>query len=114
VEIVVDLTTGIVVLADAEETDRFALAVSAPPSAGAGSSAGDLARVLEATGVGRLDASGDAFIEPEAVRFRAAGQVADGWDERFTAMLDAARSRGWLGDDGAIQAHVEWPGGAGA
>ena len=30
-------------------------------------------------------------------------------DDDFAAMLDYARSKGWLSDDGAsIRAHVEW------
>ncbi|HMD46363.1 MAG TPA: hypothetical protein VKG43_09395 [Acidimicrobiales bacterium] len=110
--IVVDLTNGIVTLVAPDDTDHFAVRVSAPAGATGSSSAGGLARILAATGVGRLDAGGDAFVDPEAVRFRAAGQVDDRWDDRFAAMCRFATTKGWTADDGAIRAHVEWPAGA--
>ena len=44
------------------------------------------------------------------MRFHAAGQVGEGWEERFAAMADHAAAKGWTADDGWIQAHVVWPG----
>ena len=32
----------------------------------------------------------------------------DGWDLGFAGMLDDAGAKGWIDDDGAIRAHVEW------
>ena len=31
-----------------------------------------------------------------------------GWEADFTGMLDHAGSSGWIDDDGAVRAHVEW------
>ncbi len=68
----------------------------------------DLHRALAGAGVGRVEA-GDAFVTVAAVRRLASGAVGEGWEADFTAMLDLARSRGWLTGDGeAIRAHVEW------
>lgn len=57
---------------------------------------------------GRLE--GDAaWISVDAVRRLAAGRVASTWDDELEAMLDYARSKGWLDEAGhAIRAHVEW------
>jgi hypothetical protein len=32
----------------------------------------------------------------------------DGWRTDFARMLAYAESRGWVREDGAVQAHVEW------
>ncbi len=57
----------------------------------------------------------DARVTPDALRalaVRAAEE--DGctpgpeWDEDFAAMLESAASSGWIDDDGAVRAHVEW------
>ncbi len=67
-----------------------------------------LDRALAAASVGRMEA-GDALVTVAAVRRLASGSVGDGWDEQFAAMLDYARGRGWLSDDGGVvRAHVEW------
>jgi len=65
--------------------------------------------VLPAHDVGRLLPSGDALIEIGAVRRLADGKVSDGWEADFAAMLEYAKSKGWIDEQGeAIQAHVEW------
>ena len=68
------------------------------------------ADVLTDARAGRLDPEdpADAWIEPEAVRRMADGRVGDDWDERFEGMVGYARSKGWVAEDGAIQAHCEW------
>ena len=74
---------------------------------------GDAATVEAAlpADVGRLLPSGEALIEIGAVRRLAAGQVPDGWDADFDAMVGYAKSKGWLDERGeAIQAHIEWAG----
>jgi hypothetical protein len=39
----------------------------------------------------------------------ARGRVGDDWTARFDAMLDYARTKGWIDDtNNAIQAHVEY------
>jgi hypothetical protein len=57
---------------------------------------------------GRLE-SDDAFITIDAARRMAAGRVGPEWDEKFAAMLEYARSKGWIDEGGySIRAHVEW------
>ena len=74
-----------------------------------------LAETLEETGVGWVDADGDARIPPDALRSLAvraaeddADRLGDSWQEEFADMLDHAGSSGWIDDDGAVRAHVEW------
>jgi hypothetical protein len=57
---------------------------------------------------GRLEGE-EAFITIDAVRRMAAGRVNAAWDKEFVAMLEYARSKGWIDEGGyAIRAHVEW------
>ena len=35
-------------------------------------------------------------------------ELGDGWEDDFTGMLDHAAGSGWVDDDGAVRAHVEW------
>ncbi len=113
-EVVVDLATRSLSLADPEDTERFSLRVpgAPPPPAGDAASAAAaaaLATVLEDNGAGRLSAVEDAFISPDAITWLAAGRVGPGLDERFTAMCAYATAKGWADpDDGAIRAHVVW------
>lgn len=110
-ELVVDLEKVTVVLAAPSDTERFCVRVAAPPTASA-EVAADVHRlgdVLVAAGVGRLGPTGDAYVRPDAVRFHAAGQVDDGWDEQFESMCRDADEKGWVDADGGIQAHVQWP-----
>jgi len=90
-------------LADPADCTRFHVAVRG------GGDAGDLDRVLRASRVGSVDGDGEAVVAVEAVR-RLAGAVADdAWEADFGAMLDYARSKGWMSEDGSsIRAHVEW------
>jgi hypothetical protein len=68
---------------------------------------GLLGPALESAGVGRTDGD-EALIEVEAVRTMAAGQVGEGWDADFAAMLSYAGGKGWIADGGrSIRAHIE-------
>ena len=68
-----------------------------------------LAAALSAAEVGCLVPSGDAMINTQAIRRMASGRVPAGWDDDFVAMLQYAKNKGWLGDNGeTVQAHVEW------
>ncbi len=74
-----------------------------------------LAAALEASGVGWIDADGDARIPADGLRVLAARsaddegfELGDGWGDDFTAMLEHAGESGWIDDDGAVRAHVEW------
>jgi hypothetical protein len=67
---------------------------------------GDVDRVLVADSVGRVEA-GEALVTVEAVRRLASGSVGDTWETDLQAMLEFARGRGWLTEDGtAIRAHI--------
>ena len=68
----------------------------------------DVAAVLDSSGAGRLADDGEhALIEIGWVR-QAAVAVGPQWDQDFGAMLDYARTKGWI-DEGsaAIVAHLE-------
>jgi hypothetical protein len=66
----------------------------------------DVDGVLQAGSVGRMD-GGEALVDVDAVRRLASGSVGDTWETDLQAMLEFARSRGWLTDDGAaIRAHI--------
>ena len=69
---------------------------------------GDVAAALGESGAGRLADDGEhALIEIGWVR-RAAVSVGPSWDEDFGAMLDYARTKGWIDEGaGAIVAHLE-------
>jgi hypothetical protein len=97
------------------EGERTTVALSEPADCGrfhvAVRGRGDAAtldQALRANDVGSVDGDGEAMVRVDAVR-RLAGAVGETWDDDFAAMLDYARSKGWLSDDGAsIRAHVEW------
>jgi hypothetical protein len=105
---VVDLEKVVVVLAEAEDLTGVSVVVASPAHASASSEATvhRLADVLAATNVGRLEPDGTARLRAEAVRFHAAGQVADDWERRFA---EACR----VDPDGVVvvaaRAAVVWP-----
>jgi hypothetical protein len=68
---------------------------------------------LELGRIGWLDADGNAFLAIDELK-RLAGNRAhdDKWLAGFESMVEYARSKGWVGVDGAaLQAHCEWYGG---
>ena len=70
---------------------------------------GDADPSPEALAAGGVLGFGDhAWVRTDALR-RLAGRVATPeWEDGFTAMLDYARSRGWVDDEhGAVRGHVE-------
>ena len=107
-EIVCDLDAGTVLLMDPEDLARFSVRVSAPPAAGPGDGS-RLGDVLATVGAGRLADSGDVLVSPEWLRSATTGSVGPDWESGFAAMCRYAASKGWVADDGAIQAHVDWP-----
>jgi hypothetical protein len=114
VEFVVDLEKVTVLLHTPSDTERFAVRVVSPLTASQQSPADvhRLGDVLVASHVGRLDDGGDAFVDPRAVEFHAAGQVGGEWDQAFAAMCRYAGDKGWVDEsDGFLQAHIIWPDG---
>ena len=116
-EVVVDLSTGSVALRDRDDMKGFAVrAIPEGPDGGSGNGAlGALAAALSLRDAGTVAPDGDAFITPGAVRALAEeaaaseGKALDAeWESRFTAMVEYAATKGWIGDDGSIQAHIGW------
>ncbi len=109
-EVVVDLVGRTLSLRDPDDLQRFNVrAVGLPDSSGPDNVA--LAEVLGADHAGTVSATGDVFITPDAVRALAAqalGHVDEQWEAGFRSMLEYAASKGWVTDDGSVQAHVEW------
>lgn len=93
----------VVTLEEPDDTKRFHLCVVG------GKDLGLVYGALVDAAAGRLDGD-DAEIAVDAVRRMAAGRVSSAWDDDLDAMLDFARSKGWLDETGStIRAHVEWP-----
>ncbi|NEM05879.1 MULTISPECIES: hypothetical protein [Geodermatophilus] len=70
--------------------------------------------VLREAGLGRLQDDGIGVLDTAALRAAAEpdADVAD-WAERWDRMVEEARSRGWVSEDGAtLQVHVEGAAGA--
>jgi hypothetical protein len=86
-------------LVEADDTKRFHVEVREDA---------DVAAVLDTSGAGTLADDGEhAFIDIGWVRTNAVA-VGPQWDQEFGAMLDFARSKGWV-DEGSssIRAHLE-------
>ena len=66
----------------------------------------DAAQDLGGCGVWSQDGA-HLFVEPDWLR-RQAGSLADDpeWQRNFAGMVEFARSKGWLDDQGRIRAHV--------
>ena len=118
-DVVVDLGSGLVVLEGWETVTALTVLVDGGPLGGPdGSDDTDeiaLAAALAEAGIGRDRATGDALLLPGVLKSLAADAAAAdgyeldaGWDEGFAAMLGYAGTEGWIDDDGAVRAHVEW------
>ena len=115
-EVLVDLAGGRVWLEGWEDFGSLAVSARAErPGEVDERALQGLADALEAAGTGWIDADGDARIQSDALRALAARAADDearqldtGWEADFTDMLDHAGSSGWIDDDGAVRAHVEW------
>ena len=70
---------------------------------------GDEDPAPEALAAGGVLGFGDhAWVRTDALRRLAGPAATPAWEERFTAMLDHARTRGWVDDEqGAVRGHVE-------
>ena len=94
----------VVTLEEPDDTKQFKVVVTG------GTEWGLVFGALVDAAAGRLEAD-DAFITIDAVRRMAKGRVSPDWDGQFVAMLEYARTKGWIDEGGiAIQAHVEWLG----
>ena len=64
---------------------------------------------LRSAGMGRLSGEDTAYLDIAALRAAAEPQATGAdWGAQFDGMVEYARSKGWVADDGAsLQAHVE-------
>ena len=64
---------------------------------------------LEAAGLGRMGDGDIAFLDAAALRATAEPRASTSdWARRWDAMIDHARDKGWLSEDGvSISVHVE-------
>jgi len=74
----------------------------------------EAAEVLERSGLGRLESGDTAVLDAAALRAAAEPRAtAPDWVDQWDAMVAAARSNGWISEDGAtFQVHVESAAGA--
>ena len=113
----IDLSDGTVSLSQPDEFTRFSVRVegsvpvegSAPVEGG-----GDLARVVQESGLGRLAADGEhVVVDPAALRSLAGPAADERWDDGFAGMCAYAAAKGWVEPDGGVLAHIELVQGAG-
>jgi hypothetical protein len=85
-------------LVDPEDLTSFVVVLEGEADPGA--------EALAAGGV--LGLGAHAWVRIDAVRRLAGPAATPEWEDAFAAMLDYARSRGWVDDDhGAVRGHVE-------
>jgi hypothetical protein len=74
----------------------------------------EAAEVLERAGLGRFQDSENAVLDVAALHAAAQPRsTAPDWQAQWDKMIAAARSQGWLSEDGAtLQVHVESAAGA--
>ena len=97
--IVIDLSVGAVRLRRPDEFTRFSATVEG---------AGDLALVVEQSGLGRLAADGEhVVVDPVALRALAGPAADEAWDEGLAGMCVYAAGKGWVEPDGGVLAHIE-------
>jgi hypothetical protein len=115
VHLLVDLATGVVVVEEWEVLASLVVLVVPVDGASESGSQDRLTSVLARIGASRSAPDGDALLPPRLLADLAAeaartdGRALDAaWGEGFAGMLDYAGRAGWIEDDGAIRAHVEW------
>jgi hypothetical protein len=97
--IVIDLSEARVRLRDHDDFTRFSVAVEGN---------GDLDRVVEESGLGRLRPDGEhVVVDPVALRALAGPAAGDRWDDGFAGMCAYAAGKGWVEADGGVVAHIE-------
>jgi hypothetical protein len=116
-ELVVDLSTGDVVLRQHQDLQRFSVQARLvhPGDGPAEGALGALSAALRVHEVGIVGPDGDVLVPTAAVR-RLAGDAAKehgssldpDWEAEFTGMVQYAATKGWTSDDGDLRAHVEW------
>ncbi len=97
--IVIDLSEATVSLRQPDEFTRFSVALEGD---------GDLARVVQQSGLGRLRSDGEhVVVDPVALRALAGPAADERWDQGFAGMCAYAAGKGWVEPDGGVLAHIE-------
>ena len=98
--IVIDLAGARVSLDEPSDFTRFSVDV-------VGAEDGDLAGVVERSGLGRLREDGEhVVVDPAALRALVGPAADEAWDEGFSGMCAYAAGTGWMEDDGVV-AHID-------
>ncbi|MEM7339417.1 MAG: hypothetical protein AAF467_12265 [Actinomycetota bacterium] len=100
-----DFATGALTLEQPDDCTAFHVEA-------VGASAPTTTSVADGLGlVGRVADDEHVWVEMASVRQMASGQVEPGWPDDFDAMVDFARSNGWVDESGsALRAHIVWSG----
>jgi hypothetical protein len=97
--IVIDLSEATIELREPDEFTRFSVALVGT---------GDLAQVVQRSGLGRLHEDGEHMVvDPVALRALAGPAADERWDEGFAGMCAYAAGKGWVEADGGVRAHIE-------
>ncbi len=101
--ITVRLEDGSVSLEEPDAFTQFSVQVVGEPDADA------VASVVASTGLGRLQPDKQhVAVNPGALRSLAGAEVDVNWESGFQGMCAYAAEKGWVEEDGAILAHIEW------
>jgi hypothetical protein len=118
-ELVVDLSTGDVVLRRHQDLKRFSVQARLvhPGDGPAEGALGALCAALRVHEAGTVGPDGDVLVPTATVRrlavdaAREKGSSLDpDWESEFSGMIRYAATKGWTSEDGALRAHVEWEG----
>jgi hypothetical protein len=97
--IVIDLSRATASLRRPDEFTHFSVALEGE---------GDLAQVVQRSGLGRLHHDGEhVVVDPAALRALAGPAADERWDEDFAGMCAYAAKKGWVEPDGGVLAHIE-------
>lgn len=96
--IVIDLSAARVSLNDPDEFTRFSVALEGK---------GDLAQVVQTSGLGRLKDDEHVVVDPDSLRALAGPAATGAWEEGLSGMVAYAAGKGWVEADGGIVAHIE-------
>ncbi len=116
-ELVVDLSTGGVMLRARDDLQRFSVqALPLRPGDGPAEGAlGALAAALSVHDMGTVGPDGDVSVPTTALRrmamdaaFEDGTPLDPDWETGFTGMVEYATTKGWTSEDGSLRAHVEW------
>jgi hypothetical protein len=108
-KIALDLEVAGVRLDRPDDVESLSVVIEAPSDATHARDAHRLGDVIERLDAGVLRHDGTVSVNIEMVRFLAAGQVDEGWDDRLVALMASARGRGELDDKGRLVIPVIWP-----